>query len=106
MLLTSARRYFLSGWFWGGVGVALLIFLPNFLWQVQHGFISVHFLQHIHVRDVRQGRANGFLKDQLILGANMAAVPCGLRVWWRFSATSATDAGMDVCDPVRAVLFW
>ena len=43
MLLTSARRYFLSGWFWGGVGLALLIFLPNFLWQVQHGFISVPF---------------------------------------------------------------
>ena len=43
MVLTSARRYFLSGWFWGGVGVALVIFLPNFLWQVQHGFISCIF---------------------------------------------------------------
>ena len=35
LLLTGARRYFLSEWFWGGVGVALLIFLPNFLWQVR-----------------------------------------------------------------------
>ncbi|MEI9981373.1 MAG: glycosyltransferase family 39 protein [Edaphobacter sp.] len=75
MVLTSARRYFLSGWFWGGVGVALVIFLPNFLWQMQHGFISIHFLQHIHVRDVRQGRANGFLRDQLIICANAAAAP-------------------------------
>jgi MFS family permease len=75
MLLTHARRYFLSGWFWGGVGVALLIFLPNFLWQVQHGFISVHFLQHIHVRDVGEGRANGFWRDQFIICANLLAAP-------------------------------
>jgi Dolichyl-phosphate-mannose-protein mannosyltransferase len=75
MLLTGARRYFLSGWFWGGVGVALLIFLPNFLWQVRHGFISVHFLRHIHVRDVGEGRANGFFRDQFIICANLSAAP-------------------------------
>jgi Dolichyl-phosphate-mannose-protein mannosyltransferase len=75
MLLSGARRYFLSGWFWAGVGVALLIFLPNFLWQVRHGFISVHFLQHIHVRDVGEGRADGFVKDQFIICANLFAAP-------------------------------
>jgi hypothetical protein len=75
MLLTHARRYFLSGWFWGGAGVALLIFLPNLLWQVRHGFISVQFLQHIHVRDVGEGRANGFLRDQFIICANLFAAP-------------------------------
>ncbi|HTC74971.1 MAG TPA: glycosyltransferase family 39 protein [Edaphobacter sp.] len=75
MLLSGARRYFLSGWFWGGVGVALLIFLPNFVWQVRHGFISVHFLQHIHARDVAQGRAHGFLRDQFIICTNLFAAP-------------------------------
>jgi Dolichyl-phosphate-mannose-protein mannosyltransferase len=75
MLLTSARRYFLSGWFWGGVGLALLIFLPNFLWQVRHGFISYHFLQHIHVRDVGEGRANGFWRDQFLICTNMFVAP-------------------------------
>jgi hypothetical protein len=75
MMLTSARRYFLTGWFWGGVGLAVLIFLPNFVWQVQHGFISVHFLQHIHVRDVGEGRADGFLRDQFIICANLFAAP-------------------------------
>ena len=75
MLLTRARRYFLSAWFWGGVGVALLIFLPNFVWQVRHGFISVHFLQYIHARDVRRGRAHGFLQDQFIICTNLFAAP-------------------------------
>jgi hypothetical protein len=75
MLLSGARRFFLSGRFWGGVGLALLIFLPNFVWQVRHGFISVHFLQHIHARDVGQGRAHGFFRDQVIICTNLFAAP-------------------------------
>jgi hypothetical protein len=73
MLLTRARRYFLSPWFWAGVGIALLIFLPNLLWLIRHDFISYHFLQRIHTRDVRQGRADGFLLDQIRICINPAA---------------------------------
>jgi len=75
MLLTGARRFFTSGWFWGGVGLALLIFLPNLLWQVRHDFISLHFLRHIHVRDVGEGRANGFLLDQFRICTIFFAAP-------------------------------
>jgi hypothetical protein len=78
MLLTRARRYFLSPWFWGGVAVALAIFLPNLLWQIRHDFISYQFLQHIHTRDVRQGRADGFLRDQFRICVNFAATPLWL----------------------------
>jgi hypothetical protein len=78
LLLTSARRYFLTGWFCAGVALALLIFLPNFLWLVRHDFISYHFLQHIHVRDVRKGRADGFLRDQLLICVNVFAAPLWL----------------------------
>lgn len=62
---TRARRYFTSKWFWCGVAVALLIFLPNFLWQARHGFISLAFLRYLHARDVSLGRTSGFLPDQL-----------------------------------------
>ncbi len=75
MVLTRARRHFLSPWFWAGVGLALLIFLPNLLWLVHHDFISYHFLQHIHVRDVRQGRTDGFLRDQFRICVNVIAAP-------------------------------
>jgi Dolichyl-phosphate-mannose-protein mannosyltransferase len=75
LVLTPARRFLGTGWFWGGVAVALLIFAPNFIWQAQHGFISEHFLQHIHIRDVRQGRGDGFVKDQFIICANLVAAP-------------------------------
>jgi hypothetical protein len=75
MLLSRARRFFVSGWFWAGIALALLIFLPNFLWLARHDFISYHFLQHIHVRDVGEGRANGFLQDQFLICVNLYAVP-------------------------------
>jgi hypothetical protein len=75
VLLSRARHFLASGWFWGGVALALLIFLPNFLWQVNHGFVSYHFLQHIHTRDVGEGRANGFLRDQVLICINLFAAP-------------------------------
>ena len=75
LLLTRERRYLKSGWFWGGAGLALLIFLPNLLWQVRHGFISLHFLHHIHVRDVGEGRSDGFVRDQFLICVNLFAAP-------------------------------
>lgn len=74
-LLTNARRYLLSKWFWAGLALALLIFLPNLVWQVRHDFVSLHFLQHIHARDVGEGRANGFWIQQLWICTNSVAVP-------------------------------
>ena len=63
VILTSARRYLASPWLWGGVALSLVIFLPNLIWQVRHDFISLHFLQNIHARDVGEGRADGFWRD-------------------------------------------
>jgi hypothetical protein len=75
VLLTRARRYLGSAWFWGGMALGLMICLPNLVWQVRHGFISLHFLQHIHARDVGQGRADGFLTQQFWLCTNLFAAP-------------------------------
>lgn len=75
LLLTRDRRYFANRWFWAGVALALLIFLPNLVWQMHHGFISYHFLQHIHKRDVGEGRAEGFLRYQFWICANPVTAP-------------------------------
>lgn len=75
MLFTRARRFFATGWFWAGVAIALLIFLPNLIWLIRHDFISYTFLQHIHARDVAIGRADGFFKGQFRADANLAAAP-------------------------------
>lgn len=75
LALTSARRYFLNKWFWAGLALALLIFSPNIVWLIHHDFISYRFLQHIHARDVGEGRAEGFLKGQFLSNANLVAAP-------------------------------
>ncbi|HKN21804.1 MAG TPA: glycosyltransferase family 39 protein [Terracidiphilus sp.] len=75
LVFTPARRYFASRWFWAGVALALLIFLPNLVWLVRHDFISYHFLQHIHARDVGEGRAKGFWKGQFLICTNLATAP-------------------------------
>lgn len=75
VLLTPARRYLKSPWLWCGAGVALLIFLPNLIWQIRHDFISYHFLRHIHARDVGEGRANGYLRDQFMISTNPFIAP-------------------------------
>jgi 4-amino-4-deoxy-L-arabinose transferase-like glycosyltransferase len=74
-LLTPARKLLLSWWIIAGAAVALLIVLPNLIWQANHGFISIDFLQSIHARDVRIGRTDGFLWRQLLVPANLFTVP-------------------------------
>jgi len=74
-LLTRSRRDLASPWPWAGAGLALLLFLPNLLWQIRHGFISLEFLAAIHARDIELGRTAGFLPEQLIVAANLFTLP-------------------------------
>ena len=75
LLLTANRRYLRSKWLWMGAGLALLIFLPNAIWQAQHGFISLDFLGAIHARDIQWGRTQGFLPEQFYVPANPLTIP-------------------------------
>ncbi len=78
LVLTPARRFLKTSWFWAGVALAFLIFLPNLIWLAQHDWVSYHFLQHIHARDVGEGRAKGFLSGQFLICANLATAPIWL----------------------------
>jgi len=75
LVLTRARRFLASGWFWAGIALAVVICLPNLVWQVRHDLVSLHFLQHIHTRDVAQGRADGFLRGQFRICSNLFSAP-------------------------------
>ena len=86
VLLTPARRYLKSFWLWCGVTVALLVFLPNLVWQTQHHFVYLEFLKAIHTRDVAMGRAGSFLLAQLWKCANPVTVPLwGAGLWYLFA---------------------
>ncbi len=75
VLATGTRRHLLSRWLWLGVALSLVVFLPNVLWQAHHNFISLDFLRYIHERDIRWGRTQGFLPDQLGACINIVTLP-------------------------------
>src|SRR5207253_2718952 len=75
-------RFLRSGWLWVGVGISILVWLPNLIWQMQHRFISLEFLSYLHARDLRQGRYAGFLRDQLWLCVNLVTAPLTLLGLW------------------------
>jgi hypothetical protein len=78
ILFTPARRYLRSPWLWCGIALASLIFLPNLLWQIQHHFVSLEFLKSIHARDIRMGRSDSFVLEQLWVTTNPVTVPLWL----------------------------
>src|SRR5690349_4241993 len=75
VLITPARKYLRSKWLYLGAGLALLLYLPNLIWQIQHDFISLDFLSAIHARDIRWGRADDFLIEQLYGTTNPFSLP-------------------------------
>jgi 4-amino-4-deoxy-L-arabinose transferase-like glycosyltransferase len=89
VLLTPARRYLRSPWLWTGVGAAVVIFLPNIVWQARHDFISAEFLRYLHARDVRIGRTDWFLPHQFYVPASVVTVPLWAAGLWFYFATQA-----------------
>lgn len=84
LLLTKDRREFLKPWIWVGGVVALLVFLPNLIWQIQHHFPTLEGL-----RNVAQSGKNIVLspKDfilQQILIINPILFPLWLAGLWYF----------------------
>ena len=104
VLLTRARRYLASGWFWGGMALGFAICLPNLVWQVQHGFYLAAFsAAHSYARC---GRGTGrWISEPAILVVHepddVAAVDC--RAGGLFAGAALSHAGMDVFDPAGAV---
>ena len=47
LLLTPERRELARPWIWLGAGIALVLFLPNILWQVRHGFPTIEDLRNV-----------------------------------------------------------
>ena len=77
LLLTEQRRLLRTKWLWLGGGVALLLFLPNLLWNVQHHFPFVELQENIR----RSGR-NVAMPPWTFFGENaLAMMPLSLPVW-------------------------
>jgi 4-amino-4-deoxy-L-arabinose transferase-like glycosyltransferase len=77
LLLSPTRRLLLTGWFWLAAAMALLIFLPNLVWQYTHHFPTLEALSN-----VRKTHKNvelpplPFLRQQI-----MMLLPISALVW-------------------------
>jgi hypothetical protein len=49
LLLTSARRHLAGRWIWLGLALALILLVPNVLWQATHGWPSLEFYRNATV---------------------------------------------------------
>lgn len=75
LALTPARKHFRSPWLWAGGGLAMLIYLPNLIWQMQHNWATLEFMRNLRVNE-------GTSPLEYILGtvffANVFAAPIWL----------------------------
>jgi 4-amino-4-deoxy-L-arabinose transferase-like glycosyltransferase len=82
VVATPLRRQLRSPWLWAGVAVSVALLLPNILWQAQHDFVYRDFFQHIHARDIREGRTDRFFIDQLGGNASLFTLPLWVAGLW------------------------
>ncbi|MBI2422227.1 MAG: glycosyltransferase family 39 protein [Candidatus Hydrogenedentes bacterium] len=76
LALTPQRRHFAQPWIWLGGGVALLVALPNLIWQVQHGFPTIEFMRNINASIMQRIPKSQFIASQLLFFGpfNLAAL--------------------------------
>jgi hypothetical protein len=76
LLVTPLRRHLRTPWPWMGGGVALLLLLPNIVWQVQHGWPTASF-----IRDLNETVMAGVSKIQFLAGQLLYLNPLAAFVW-------------------------
>jgi 4-amino-4-deoxy-L-arabinose transferase-like glycosyltransferase len=67
LLLTGRRRELASPWLWAGAGLALIIWLPDIVWNAQHNWAAVSMLRSLHQENGGLGATLEFVPAQLIV---------------------------------------
>ncbi len=104
-LSTPLRRDLAMPWPWLGLGVALLIFLPNLAWQAANGWPSVEYtLNHKSAQSVDFSPIT-FLAEQLVLIGPLA-IPVWIGgLYWLLAAPRRRMLGIAAAVPFVIYLF-
>ncbi len=81
LLLTPARREFARIWIWLGAGIAVLIFLPNLLWEMHNGWPTIALLHAVIGKKYSTVGPIEFILQQTLLTDPLAA-PIWLAGLW------------------------
>jgi len=77
LVLTPARRELARRWFWAGIAVALLLFLPNVIWEVAHGWPTLEFYRNADAgKNVPTPPLQALLQQALFLNPANVVVWC------------------------------
>jgi 4-amino-4-deoxy-L-arabinose transferase-like glycosyltransferase len=66
IMLSSNRRLLLIPAVWKAILLAIILLLPNIIWQVTHHFPVIHHMQVLKERQLDNNSALGFLKSQVL----------------------------------------
>jgi 4-amino-4-deoxy-L-arabinose transferase-like glycosyltransferase len=84
LLLTSNRSLFTSAHLYLAIVLALLIILPNLLWQYNHKFPVVHHMKELRETQLKYINPLDFLKDQVLMNLPGFFVWIGGLLWLLF----------------------
>lgn len=89
LLITPQRRLLATKWFWVGLALAFLIFLPNVLWNVQHHWPFFELMHNIRAsgRDVILSPI-GYIAAQITLMNPISALVWITGCVWLFFAAA------------------
>jgi 4-amino-4-deoxy-L-arabinose transferase-like glycosyltransferase len=78
LALTPLSKYFRSPWLYAAAGIALVIILPNIIWQAGHGWPTLGFVINLHAGVMSRISQFQFLFGQLLYVGPVNAV---LWIW-------------------------
>lgn len=80
VLMTPHRRALRERALWIGVGLAVLVVLPNLVWQAQHGWVSLDFYRNAGAKNIATSPLQALLTQ--VLSLNPGSLPIwGAGVW-------------------------
>jgi len=85
LLLTPARAQFARVEIWLGAAIALLIFVPNLLWEIRHGYPTIALLHTVIGSKYTTVSPLSFIAEQFLL-VNPLTAPVWLAGLWFFLA--------------------
>ena len=66
-LFSKERQWLLNKKLWLGVGIGLLIILPNLIWQALHNFPIFHHIEQLSVTQLKNVNPLDFIIDQFLM---------------------------------------
>ena len=73
LLLTPSRSVLATPWPWVGLSIALVLWMPNLIWELVHGTPALAMDRALAAEHSASGDYVGFLPAQLVLGGLFAA---------------------------------